>query len=358
LAKIKYDVGDDIALYLTVPPIEIRDRKAEIAFGSELVGSYKVTFPKYMGGTTVQFNVTGVSCYAESYMASTSFFFNMNGTPKEASKKYLTGDSVVLSLDIGASTTDLAIIKNGKYLDKSGRTFKIGGNVARDTLIDLISERYATDLPVADAEKAMAEGRLKQGNSFDDVSDLVSIAKEKLSKQIVQYLPEYFKNTEIPITSINAIVVSGGGSLQSQYATEDGDIIKTTEPMSYFMTQEIVNWSRGTEVVEYGDEARFANIKGLFVRAKVDSIKKEQQRQQQQAAINQSVAMANGSTASQTATVAQATTVETPVAPTAPVAETPVAQAPTVETPVTPVTTVESTPVSPTAQEAGAVTTV
>jgi hypothetical protein len=50
--------------------------------------------------------------------------------------------------------------------------------------------------------------------------------------------------------------------------------------MSYFVTKELTEWSRGTEVVEYGDEARFANVKGLFIRAKVDSLKKAQQSQQ------------------------------------------------------------------------------
>jgi hypothetical protein len=221
-----------------------------------------------MGGTVVTFRINSVACYEESFMASTSFFFNMNGTPKESGKKFLTG--TVLSLDIGASTTDLAIIKNGRYLDKSGQTYRIGGNVARDNLTDLVNGRYAMDLPIGDAEKTMAEGRLQQGNTYDDVSDLVNIAKADLAKQLTQYMQTYFKRVNIPIQTINAIIVSGGGSMQSQYANADGEIVKTTEPMSYFVTKELTEWSRGTEVVEYG----------LFIRAKVDSLKKAQQSQQ------------------------------------------------------------------------------
>lgn len=270
LSKIKFDLSDTLDLYLATPPIEVHE--AEEAFRSGLVGTYTVTFPKYMGGTAVSFKVADVKCYEESFMASTSFFFNLNGTPKEDVVKYLTGN--VLSLDIGASTTDLAIIKNGRYLDKSGQTYRIGGNVARDNLTDLICQKYAIDLPIEDAEKTMAEGRLQLGNTYDDVSDLVDIAKADLAKQLTNYMQTYFKRVNVPIQMINAIVVSGGGSMQSQYANSDGEIVKTSEPMSYYVTKELLSWSKGTEVVEYGAESRFANIKGLFIRAKFDSMKK------------------------------------------------------------------------------------
>ena len=270
LSKIKFDLSDTLDLYLATPPIEVHE--AEEAFRSGLVGTYTVTFPKYMGGTAVSFKVADVKCYEESFMASTSFFFNLNGTPKEDVVKYLTGN--VLSLDIGASTTDLAIIKNGRYLDKSGQTYRIGGNVARDNLTDLICQKYAIDLPIEDAEKTMAEGRLQLGNTYDDVSDLVDIAKADLAKQLTNYMQTYFKRVNVPIQMINAIVVSGGGSMQSQYANNDGEIVKTSEPMSYYVTKELLSWSKGTEVVEYGAESRFANIKGLFIRAKFDSMKK------------------------------------------------------------------------------------
>ena len=326
LSKIKFDLSDTLDLYLATPPIEVHD--AEVAFRQGLKGTYTVTFPKYMGGTVVNFKVDDVYCYEESFMASTSFFFNLNGTPKDSNKKYLSG--TVLSLDIGASTTDLAIIKNGRYLDKSGQTYRIGGNVARDNLTDLICQKYAIDLPIEDAEKTMAEGRLQLGNTYDDVRDLVDIAKADLAKQLTNYMQTYFKRVSVPIQMINAIVVSGGGSMQSQYANNDGEIVKTSEPMSYYVTKELVNWSSGTEVVEYGEEARFANVKGLFIRAKFNSIKKNQQ----------------------TATSAQAvvTPVQAPVhsapaaTPVAP-ADTPVAPAATPFAPAAEVTKTADTPV-------------
>lgn len=264
---IKGETSENVWLYLAVPPVEIHE--AREWFNKQLVGQYTVTFPKYMGGTQVTINVVGVKCYEESFMAATSFFFNMNGIPKEQNKKYLRGQ--VLSIDIGASTTDLAIIKNGTYLDKSGKTYRVGGNEARDYLRDAIMSKFDIDLDVESAERCMAEGRLQMGNKFVDISDLVSCAKIALAKKLIAHMQTYFKMMNIDLTTINAIIVSGGGSMQSQYINDDGEVVKTSEPMSYYVTSELQSISEGTDVVPYGDEARFANVKGLFIRAKVDS---------------------------------------------------------------------------------------
>lgn len=298
VSRLKYEAPESLDLYLAVPPIEIH--KARETFNALLTGTYKVVFPKYMGGTEVRLTINSVKCFEESFMASTSFFFNMNGVPKDSARKYLTGN--VLSLDIGASTTDLAIIKNGRYLDKSGQTYKTGGNEARDFLMNEVCLRYAMDMAIEDAEKSMAEGRLQQGNLYEDIGDIVSMAKSALAKKLTTHMQTYFKRVGIDINTINAIVVSGGGSMQSQYINGDGEVVKTSEPMSYFVTQELVNWSKGTEVVTYGDDARFANVKGLFIRAKVDSLARAQQAPQptQQAAAQTPVAQPTQQAVTQT----------------------------------------------------------
>lgn len=335
VSRIKYNLPEDIDLYLAVPPMEIHD--ARDAFGSQLVGTYTVTFPKYMGGTAIKLNIKSVHCYEESYMAATSFFFNMNGSVREENRKYLTGN--VLSLDIGASTTDLSIVQNGRYLDKSGKTYRVGGNEARESVIYAISNKYDIDLSLEAADKVMIEGRLQQGNSYIDVSAIVAEAKVELAKKLMVHLPMYFKSIQMDMSTINAVVVSGGGSMQSQYANADGELIKTSEPMSYYVTQELLNYSAGTEVVAYGDEARLANVKGLFIRAKVDEMKAAQAKTitpMYTTPVQTPVAPAPAVAPAQATQTAQAVAPVNPV----PVAPTPVAQ----EVPVAP------TPVQPTVQ--------
>jgi hypothetical protein len=126
--KLMFNLAEDIDLYIALPPIEVKTAKEIVK--NNFVGKYKVVFPKLNGGTTINFNITNVVCYEESFMAMLSYFFDMNGKMKESAKKYATG--CLLSLDIGASTTDIAIVQGGKYLEMSGQTYRTGGNVARD----------------------------------------------------------------------------------------------------------------------------------------------------------------------------------------------------------------------------------
>ena len=270
LSKVRFGLGEDIELYLALPPIEARTAKKHI--NNVLNGRYTVTFPKYNGGLTVEFNITSVSSFEESFMAMVSYFFEMNGLPKASSKKYMSGN--ILSLDIGASTTDLAIVKDGRYLDKSGQTYKTGGNIARDYLIDSIRAKYGFDIPVEDAETTMAEGRIQLGNTYEDVSDLVAEAKHNFARSVVNQMQGYFRQVDIPIQTIRAIVVSGGGSMQGQFVDANGEIVETSKPMSYYITEALKEVCPGVEVEQHGESPRLANIAGLFIRAKVDMAKK------------------------------------------------------------------------------------
>lgn len=279
VSKIKFSIEDNVTLVLAVPPIEITP--AREAF-RRLVGEYSVTFPKYMGGTTVKFNIEDVECYEESVMAIASFFFNMNGTPREENKDLMVGN--ILSLDIGASTSDIAIIRNGKYIDMSGRTYKTGGNVARSSFIDAVKSQEGYELPIDAAEVAIADGRIQQGNSYKDVGGLVTRAKKRLASKLMSDMQTYFSETDTPVQTIRAVIVSGGGSMQGQYVNADGELVKTSEPMSKFVTDELKQICSGVEAIPYGEDARLANIKGLFIRTKVAMAKKARAVQAQMAA--------------------------------------------------------------------------
>ena len=269
ISRISSNVEEDIDLYVALPPTEIKTAKEPIT--ANFIGKYVLEFPKYLGGASVKLNIKSVHCFEESFMAMVSYFFSMQGTPREEAKEFMSGN--MLSIDIGASTTDMAIIKNGRYLEKSGQTYKTGGNVARDALADFIVRDFGFDLPIADAERTMAEGRLQMGNTYVEIGDLIAEAKQILAKQVVEPMQSYFRRVDIPIQSIRGIIVSGGGSMQSQYVSSNAEVIKTSEPISYYITQEIQHVCPGVSVVPYGDDARLANIRGLFIRAKVDAAK-------------------------------------------------------------------------------------
>ena len=101
-------------------------------------------------------------------------------------------------------------------------------------------------------------------------------AKEFLAGQIVTQLQNYFKTVEIPVQTIRGIIVSGGGSMQGQYVNEStGEVVKTSEPISYFVTKNMQSVCSGVEAVPYGEDARLANIRGLYIRSRVDEVQKQ-----------------------------------------------------------------------------------
>lgn len=263
VSKIKNNLGDNLLLYMALPPIEVSIGKDKVK--ESLIGRYKVTFNKL--NKTVEFNIVDVTCFEESFMAILSYFFDVNGKLREKAKKYSTGN--ILSLDIGASTTDLVVVSDMKYIERSGQTYKTGGNVAREFLRDDLRALYGYDVPEELADMAMAEGRIQMGNRYEDISKYVEAAKQKFAAQVVEQMQSYFRKVNIPIQSIRAIIVSGGGSMRSEYVDESGNVVITSEPMSYYITKELNKVCPGVEVESHID-ARLANIYGLFIRANID----------------------------------------------------------------------------------------
>lgn len=255
-----------VSLYLAVPPIE--HSTAVQKFKDELVGKYTVAFPKFNGGQSITFIIDDVFCERESMMAITSFIFSpATMRPKEETKEFLK--DYLVSVDIGASTTDIIAIKDGQFLDKTGQTFKTGGNILRDNVANMLTEKYGFSIPDELVDKAIMEGRLQLGNEYQDISDILDLAKREFAKSITVHLPSYFNRVGIPIQMIKGMLVSGGGSLASQYVNDNGETVETSKSMSHYVTEDLKTSARGLRVIQYGGEARFANIKGLFVRARV-----------------------------------------------------------------------------------------
>lgn len=270
--KLKGLECEDIYLYLALPPIEAREANDYVE--KQLKGHIDVKFN--MLDFTVKLNIVGVTCLEESYMALTSFFFTTDGKAREEAKQYANDN--VLFIDIGASTTDLAAAKAKKYLEKSGRTIKIGGNVVRDNVANAIQELFGFEPDLAISENAVAEGRVQLGKSYKDISEKVVLAKEEFAQQITNSLDTYFTRIGMPLQSFVAIIVGGGGSMQSSYidesvTAEDGtEVVKVTSaPMSEYITKRLKAICADIDVIQV-DNPRLANLNGMLVRAKYDEM--------------------------------------------------------------------------------------
>ena len=209
-------------------------------------------------------------CYEESFLAALDYFFDMNGKLRKNASKYTTGN--VLSLDIGASTSDLVIVQDMKYLEHTGQTVKIGGNVARQYMQNWVSQTYGFDAPDETLERAIAEGRLQMGNGYVECSEAVCSAKKELARDIVNHITNYFRAVNIPIQMLRAIVVSGGGSMPGSYVDEGGNTMSTSPSVTKYITEYLLDVCPDVEVEQMERNPRMSNIHGLFVRAKLDTV--------------------------------------------------------------------------------------
>lgn len=275
IEKLVYKLSDNIYAYIALPPLEVKNHRD--AFKDKLLGSYEVVFNK-VNGKTVKFNLLDVESNEESYMALMSFYFNMNGQKRPEAEPYTVGN--VLSLDIGASTTDLAVVKNRVYQEKSGQTYKTGGNIVRALVANSIREDFGYEPTQEETEAAIATGRLAKGRAFVMMADKVDAAKRKFAESVVELVQDYFRTVNIPLQTVSAIVVSGGGSLSSKYIDENGLEVETTKPIADYITEKLKLVCDGIEVVPYGEDSRLANVKGLYVKAFVAKIKRQKAAQE------------------------------------------------------------------------------
>ncbi len=269
ISKYRCGLGEDIDVYLALPPGEVE--VAKVVMSKNLIGSYTVTFNK-LDNMKVEFNIKNVHIYEESFMAILAYFFDMNCSLRDEAKKYNRG--AILSVDVGASTTDIAVVKDMRYIDKSGQTYKIGGNIAADMLKDKIREMYGFEPDDNQIEDAVMEGRLQMGDTYVDCKDALTEAKEVIAERIVQEMNKYFIKVGIPIQSVRAIVVSGGGSMRSQYVSGNEEVVYTSSPVSDFITKALNKICNGVAVEQFTENPRLANIMGLYIRAMADIRKK------------------------------------------------------------------------------------
>lgn len=259
----------NVTIYVALPPLEVT-KDVKDALNLMLAGTYKIVLNKLNASFDV--NIVSVKCYPESYMALAAFFFDFPTCAFNAEHASKYGNGYTLSLDIGASTTDAYIAENMVPQEQTGQTIKTGGNIIELGVANGIRQKYGYDATNEILSSAVREGRLLYGNGYVDITDILRKAKRDFARAILNDLQSYFRLVNVPLQAIQTIVVSGGGSLPSYYVDANGKTVVTCEPVSEFITKELLNiLEEGTTInVVPMDDARTANVRGLYVRYMMD----------------------------------------------------------------------------------------
>lgn len=126
--------------------------------------------------------------------------------------KFETG--YVLVLDIGAGTTDVALILDSTIVDNSRNTFNYGGNTVKSSLTTSIRKKFG--FTPSDMDRVVKYGILDEGDYHHDVSDLVTQAKRDYADEMIVELLRYLEGLSgVSTRNLKGILVVGGGSMPS-----------------------------------------------------------------------------------------------------------------------------------------------
>ena len=143
-------------------------------------------------------------------------------------------------IDVGAGTTDYALIKNGQLVDSMKDSISIGGNhVIRGFSKELRQQGYSVSY--AQEEEANATGKIQDGHSEKDISDSIIRSRENIARKLVRSLQDYLELSDYPPRSIQNLLVVGGGTLNT---------IENAEPLAEMIVRYFKELSPNVRLVE------------------------------------------------------------------------------------------------------------
>ena len=253
----------DVTCYMCLPPVEITgNNENEDYVKSQLAGKYTVRLNKM--DREIEFNIKEVNVYAESVLAVVAFLFNQDANQRTEMAKYNKG--FILGFDLGASTADLVLIKDRRFIEHSGYTCKLGGNIIDDLMRSEIRRKFGTEVSNDDIIEAVRTGRLAYGSSYKDVSAELQKCKKQYASMLFEKVETYFASNNIGLQSIKAVFMSGGGSMQSSYLDESGKEVVTSPSVGEYIDEMLKKVCDSVDMVlSPSVNPRECNIVGLIL---------------------------------------------------------------------------------------------
>lgn len=207
----------------------------------------------------VPVSIKEIRIFPEGVVAYTAAMFSMKDGKAVANAenlKYRQGYTLVM--DIGAGTTDLAMVFNGKFVAASKTTIKTGGNYVEKTCKREIRRKFGN--APTDMTEIIEKGVYTRGNERIIMDDVLIRAKKDFAAELNKEIIEYLEVTQIPVHELKGLLVIGGGAIATE---RDGKII--SESLAYPLCENIRSMAKSVELIKIDVSPRFANIEGLHI---------------------------------------------------------------------------------------------
>lgn len=261
-------------LLLLMPPMEVKVAQGhfEQVYGQGV--PIQVTYPLELSGLAKVSTIKVLNEGLMGYLAVSLDYATLQ-------PRVLNNDirmSRVLILDIGAGTTELLLVDKNTMIESSRTTIRKGCINIISKIKALVEAQFGFEVTFEDAERAAKTGILTVGRRQYEVIDSVNEARRDVASALVSSMNSYLSSISIPLSTIEDLLVFGGGVMN-----EEGTGLNS---VAKYIKEPLVSTATGAEFVTYdeylgkpvshdvtGDELLFTertlNIIGAGIVAKI-----------------------------------------------------------------------------------------
>lgn len=229
----RVDVEWDVVVLL--PP-------ADVSVGSEYIGKMvrgikKIDF--IMPDVQKSIYIKDVRVMPEGFCAYLGILFDMRRKvrPEYAHLKKET----TIIFDIGAGTTDISVIEDGKIISATKYTVSLGGNNVHQKVKSMLNASGKT-YPESMVQEGVEKGYLKSGNMRQPLTREIAKAKNEIARGIVNSVRDFFESSQYPIEKIENMIVCGGGAIDAN--------IEGVHPLSEYLVEYMKRLTENITLVE------------------------------------------------------------------------------------------------------------
>ena len=200
------DVTWDLVVLL--PPVDMANKAAMIEHVSHTT---EIDFTEPEAHFNVKYD--SVKVLPEGLSAFFAVWFDKNKNIRKEFKDF--GDKSVLVLDIGAGTTDLAVIEDYQVIDNTRDTIRIGGNNLCQKIYRALRERDIV-LSESRVQQGIFDGYVQDGSVQHDIVDLIDEFTLEIAQSMTSAIRGSFDNNMYNPRDISYLLVVGGGAISGK----------------------------------------------------------------------------------------------------------------------------------------------
>lgn len=260
----------ELTLGVLVPPRDYFHDLKDVLFG---VLAREITITNNTNGekVVIKFTRENIVVKPESVVSFVACFVNDNNDITEAGEKY--GDLLNISIDMGHSTTDLAIMEEWKPKKNSFKTLDVATSQLLGYLSEEIQRKFSGYIPPEkELVKAFHTGKLTTGATEQWVGDEIAIANKKFAIDLYSAVHSYLNTHGLRFQQVASFMFSGGGSVELKNVTSVRayfmeDVKKVSSFTDSFTPEQYLSIDNHVDFEDMKDKlavVRYSNILGFM----------------------------------------------------------------------------------------------